>query len=1038
MKTSPVIIALTLLPSLCRATPAVNVPDSTMSAPVTFVGARSPHEQILDTVQWETNWLPRVSAVTDSLDQVTFQTNFVALVRAWTNQVTELAVGLNYRDATSGQWRRSRQEFQSAADGSFVANQGQHQLTLPATLSGSIRLTLPDGQTLVSEPSFLTFYGTTSGQSAMIAQINPNSAGQLISSNVVLYANAFDDLRGAIRYTYRQDGIEQDVILYENVTPADWGITNGGPFLLCMYTEFTQGPEPGVRNVQLPDGSQDEILNFGTMKMGANGRAFLWSDTDTGTPVQKSWQMIEQRTFLIESVQFDAAEQMLDSLPKGTAQRRIRPPVSSRSGLLAQLHNKPVGRPSGTASAQSGGKQPAFVLDYTIVNGTLSNYVFQSGSTYYLSGNVSVNGTNTTFEPATVLKYASGVSLTVNTPITWLGEMYRPVLMLAKDDNSAGNTISGSTGNPGNSYYAVDALYFNASTANSTLSLEHLRVANARIGVAINGKSGHVLRHVQMVTCGGGVSLTNTTASLQNALFDHVMTNFCGSSSTLDAEYLTSDTAAWLNNNIGTGLYVTNSLLVAVTNLGSYSSLDCVSTQSDRTGVFETVAAGSHYLPADSSLRTAGTTSIDPTLLAEIAKTTTYAPVLLTSAISVDTVLSPHVQRDTDGTQIGYHYDPLDYEWSALTVNSGKTLTLTNGVAVAYYGTTGMTAYGNVVSRGSPVRLNRIVGFQSVQEQRQANTSYLVYSTGGTGPNLDLRFTDLPLMGGQGYLLDVSDTSTAVNGVLTLQDCQVLGSQIYVALGYTGGGCGCCCGCGSYSDFGVNLINNVLDHCHFSLYRESNSGYGYTPSLFGLSAYNNLFREGYVTLYYSLNSSLDTSYTTLSWDLYDNLFGNVSLSSSGNGMDVYGHSGSYFYHDGYNGYVSTTHVINSSGNDKSPTVADYQSGALGRFYYPTTGGNLSQLIDAGSTTADLLGLYHYTTTTDQTVEGSGTVDIGFHYIAVDGNGNPLDYDGDGIPDYLEDSNGNGAVDSGETDWQTANEPGLTVLITRPRSGADLP
>ena len=35
---------------------------------------------------------------------------------------------------------------------------------------------------------------------------------------------------------------------------------------------------------------------------------------------------------------------------------------------------------------------------------------------------------------------------------------------------------------------------------------------------------------------------------------------------------------------------------------------------------------------------------------------------------------------------------------------------------------------------------------------------------------------------------------------------------------------------------------------------------------------------------------------------------------------------------------------------------------------------------------------------------------------------PLDYDGDGLPDYFEDRNGNGAYDSssGETDWQTSN------------------
>jgi hypothetical protein len=72
-------------------------------------------------------------------------------------------------------------------------------------------------------------------------------------------------------------------------------------------------------------------------------------------------------------------------------------------------------------------------------------------------------------------------------------------------------------------------------------------------------------------------------------------------------------------------------------------------------------------------------------------------------------------------------------------------------------------------------------------------------------------------------------------------------------------------------------------------------------------------------------------------------------------------------------------------------------------------------------------------------EASSMVDIGFHYVAVDpSTGLPYDTDGDGVPDYLEDRNGNGTVDSGETDWQNANDWGLKVIITRPRGGALLP
>jgi hypothetical protein len=95
------------------------------------------------------------------------------------------------------------------------------------------------------------------------------------------------------------------------------------------------------------------------------------------------------------------------------------------------------------------------------------------------------------------------------------------------------------------------------------------------------------------------------------------------------------------------------------------------------------------------------------------------------------------------------------------------------------------------------------------------------------------------------------------------------------------------------------------------------------------------------------------------------------------------------------------------------------------------------LANRGSRAADLAGLYHFTTSTNQLKETNSPVDIGFHYVAVT-NGVPVDADGDGIPDYLEDANGNGAVNSGETDWQNAADLGLRVRITRPRPNAVLP
>jgi hypothetical protein len=49
-----------------------------------------------------------------------------------------------------------------------------------------------------------------------------------------------------------------------------------------------------------------------------------------------------------------------------------------------------------------------------------------------------------------------------------------------------------------------------------------------------------------------------------------------------------------------------------------------------------------------------------------------------------------------------------------------------------------------------------------------------------------------------------------------------------------------------------------------------------------------------------------------------------------------------------------------------------------------------------------------------------------------------DANGDGVEDVSEDTNGNGSVDSGESDWQDASDEGFGVWIARPARPGPLP
>jgi len=117
----------------------------------------------------------------------------------------------------------------------------------------------------------------------------------------------------------------------------------------------------------------------------------------------------------------------------------------------------------------------------------------------------------------------------------------------------------------------------------------------------------------------------------------------------------------------------------------------------------------------------------------------------------------------------------------------------------------------------------------------------------------------------------------------------------------------------------------------------------------------------------------------------------------------------------------------------------YQTSPFGNYYLPAT----SPLYNAGSRSYAEAGLAHYTTRLDQVKEmdeSSDMVNIGLHYIATTGPNStqPKDTDGDGIPDYVEDANGNGQCDAGETDWRnTQTEPGIPDLMNTVYDDVDL-
>jgi hypothetical protein len=257
--------------------------------------------------------------------------------------------------------------------------------------------------------------------------------------------------------------------------------------------------------------------------------------------------------------------------------------------------------------------------------------------------------------------------------------------------------------------------------------------------------------------------------------------------------------------------------------------------------------------------------------------------------------------------------------------------------------------------------------------QEQSNTNWesgsLAWDGSLTMPNqadssrANCAFTKWFVLAGDGQIDNLASPMP-----LALENCQFFGG----AVGIQG--------------MALSATNCLFQRVGFS----ANDGGGSVPE----ALFNNLFWNG---------SLLYTHTGGSPWVFRDNLFNQAAITHPRSlPIDICSN----------NAYVTTNSgIVMPENHDQILTNEPaYQTGALGNYYYPAI---LTNLIFQGSELASAAGLYHYTVTTNNAIDGANMVSIGFHYVAVDGNGDPLDSTGDGLPDYVKDSNGNGIFDNGD-------------------------
>lgn len=795
-------------------------------------------------------------------------------------------------------------------------------------------------------------------------------------------------------------------------------------------------------------------------------------------PVYKTWTQLGGRTVLIEEVPYKSIEPSLQTLsaPTGASATVSMNPMVHKVSALRLLPPARIAQTSTNTVHLAKAElniRPGVVLDYNIVN-SQTNMTFQGDTTYYVSDTVNLYGT-TVVEGGTIIKYDTNTACVLNILGTIECETapYHPAVFTSVNDGSVGQAISSSGSScvgplnlqvqndvgsdltvyvyddSGNylidgsvvpagtsqtfnlqvgsgqhyvfdSYDTLDNEYYEdfwptlqngnmeASTpyytesgspicasmppSSTALALENggsLHDLFIRyLGVGIESSADYSVTNMQFVQCQNAAFQTeNASLYAGNVLISGSSVGFGGQAFNVQAEQLTYDQGTYVaydSVSSNSAITLVNGLITDVSSYGNaLVSTSATVRLASNVGVYQTVGAGSHYLGTNSPYRNAGTNGINPMLLAELAQKTTYPPTVYSNVTISASEFGPQVQRDNDIPDLGYHYDPLDWCFGGVTANGNVTFDA--GTAVGYF----ETAYGN----GYGIAL--------------ANDVTNTFNGTFTAPCVFARYSTVQEGNGnwtsKGWLAGI----TTVGNSSYFEEIDAKFTQCYELNGDPN----------FFRDFYAQL-NVHANECEF----HSGSIAGYwlgtfmTNCLFdrltaigseqqsaGVFWRNCTMHGGMVYVIHSWNPT---------WPVW---IENCVFDGSTSDMDDNSGGNTNITYCNYNGFVNGAQRLVVQGQN-DVVVTDpfiWQAGPLGNWYQAPD----SPFIDQGSLTADRVGLYEYTTQTSaSSMEGRSIVDLGYHYLALDAQGNPVSTLVNGVADYISDTDGNGLPDAWEIEY----------------------
>ena len=378
-------------------------------------------------------------------------------------------------------WRDTVETLVPAKGGrGWEVRKGRHKVFLPEVLGENDPVTYEvEGETLETALVEIGYWDSKSKRWETLGTIK-RVKGEA-KNNILTFSDAFDGIQADLLYIYTKSSLEQDVILKE--CPPD-------------PKEFGLDPET-TSLVVLSKLSNLEQYLYGERTLKIKGETFA-PDRITEIPFTTAPLEFYRRGYGDDAPVHEFARGIV--YDSGDSEKDSRKIAFARLGVKKSLFKEDYVFYLQEEVPFSFLKKANYPVTIDYVNrsgGITSDETWESGQTYYISDNVTVNGAELTIEAGVVVKFNQNKYLTTssnqNSEIIAVGDPDNYIFFTSKDDHTVGQKLSMGDGSPQAGDYNTAIALGEGSSAGSRI--EYVNCRYAKWGIEVYTGLNNPIQH---------------------------------------------------------------------------------------------------------------------------------------------------------------------------------------------------------------------------------------------------------------------------------------------------------------------------------------------------------------------------------------------------------------------------------------------------------------------------------------------------------------------------------------------------------------